>query len=175
MEELEFNVSHLLREPVGATDEVEICVDRDFDLDAFTTNHLRGHAQLMHTNFGILVRANLFAQTSLACDRCLEKYDAQLTASFAEEFLPVVDVATGRPVQSERTEETFFLTPNHVVDMTEAVRQHLLISMPMHQLCDEECRGLCPQCGANLNVNPCSCDRDEESSFSALADLLRNG
>jgi len=47
------------------------------------------------------------------------------------------------------------------VDLSEVVRQHLLLALPIAPRCREACRGLCPTCGADLNVGRCGCVRDE--------------
>ena len=173
-EGLEFNVSHLLRADVGAT--LTECVDLDEPLviDDLYTSHIAGTVQLIRTNFGILARAKLMARLEMECDRCLDPFIGVVKAVFAEEYLPVVDVSTGRPVQSERTDETFLISPNHVVDLTEATRQHLILAIPMHKLCSEMCQGLCPTCGCNLNVRHCGCVHDEDHPLSAIAALLRD-
>ena len=62
----------------------------------------------------------------------------------------------------------------HVLELDEAVRTALLLEMPSRVLCKEDCRGLCCQCGADLNINECSCQKDliRRNPFSALASLL---
>ena len=62
----------------------------------------------------------------------------------------------------------------HVLELDEAVRTALLLELPSRILCKEDCRGLCDQCGADLNINECSCQKDltHRNPFSALASLL---
>ena len=61
-----------------------------------------------------------------------------------------------------------------VLELDDAVRTAVLLELPSRILCKEDCRGLCAQCGANLNVNACSCQKDltSRNPFSALASLL---
>lgn len=172
MEGLEFNVSQLLRQVTGASTEEIIDTGDSLCLEDVPTRRIRGGATLTRTNFGILARVVLRVEIALECDRCLERYPAALPVSFAEEYLPVIDVLTGRPVQSERTDDTFFISPNHIVDLSEAVRQHLLLSIPMHKVCREGCLGLCPICGANKNITGCECSEECTSPFSEIANLL---
>lgn len=176
MDALEFNVSTLLRADVGKKIEYDIHSDEQLSLDDAGASDIYGAVSLMRTNFGILVHARVHATVDLQCDRCLERARLPISTEFDEEYLPVVDVSTGLPVQSERVEETFQISPNHIVDLTEAMRQHLLLAVPMHVLCSKDCRGLCPTCGSNLNVAPCQCGQEEESHpFAALATLLSDG
>jgi uncharacterized protein len=167
-----FNVSHLLRQTVGVSVTDRIDVEEPLVLDDLATRRISGFVRLIRTNFGILAKGKLRAIIELECDHCLEPYIATVQADFSEEFLPVIDVSTGRPVQSERTEEAFLISPDHVVDLTEATRQHLLLAIPMHKVCMEECLGLCPVCGTNRNVSDCGCKQQEENPFSAIAALL---
>src|SRR5579884_190526 len=172
MEGLEFNVAHLLQSPIGSNTRRDILVREPFRFEDISVSELRGSVELLRTNFGILGRADVASLIDLQCDRCLEPFRSEIRFAFAEEYLPVIDVSTGRPVQSERTDETFFISPKHVVDLTEAARQHLLLAAPMHRLCREECLGLCPTCGTNRNVESCRCSEETESPFSELAALL---
>jgi uncharacterized protein len=60
------------------------------------------------------------------------------------------------------------------LDLTPVVREDFLLSIPMHALCQPDCKGLCPQCGANWNEGPCDC-RDEQIDprMQVLAQLLQ--
>jgi len=172
MDGLEFNVSTLLRQDVGVfTDHVVETAD-SLDLDGLVTRHIAGRIRLTRTNFGVLAHARLDTALDLECDRCLDQYETHVLADFSEEYLPVIDVSTGRPVQSERSDETFFISPNHIVDLTEAARQYTLLAVPMHRICRNDCRGLCAICGVNKNTTNCTCAVVLDSPLSALAVLL---
>ena len=70
-------------------------------------------------------------------------------------------------------EDVILLHPNdNIVDMTDQIRQVLALAMPMKPICSEDCRGLCPQCGANLNEETCDCRSDEiDERWEGLKDL----
>ncbi|MFH1756381.1 MAG: DUF177 domain-containing protein [Candidatus Latescibacterota bacterium] len=55
--------------------------------------------------------------------------------------------------------------------MNRYIYENLIINIPIRILCDEGCKGLCPDCGADLNSNPCSCIRTTESRWDALKSL----
>jgi uncharacterized protein len=172
MEGFEYNVSTLLRQDVGAESRHEVRVNDPLDLDLAVATPITGALRLTRTNFGVLARAKLKGQLLLECDRCLASYPDVVDVDFTEEYLPVVDVATGRPVQSKRSDETFSVSANHIVDLTEAARQHFLLAIPMHRVCREDCSGLCQTCGVNLNMTKCRCAQDAENPLSVLATLL---
>ena len=51
--------------------------------------------------------------------------------------------------------------PDGLIDLSEVVRQHLVLALPFAPRCREDCRGLCPSCGADLNIGPCACPKAE--------------
>ena len=69
-------------------------------------------------------------------------------------------------------DEFDFLPDNRKIDLVPLIVAALLLEVPLVPLCDDDCKGLCPQCGANLNEGPCGCSRDEAdveaSPFAAL-------
>ena len=101
---------------------------------------------------GVLLRGTLRTTVRLACRRCLspveKDVDEEVNLLFVEEMAE--DDDTGGEVYPlpARGDE---------VDLTEAVREQVLLDMPEFALCGEECRGLCPTCGANLNEGACEC------------------
>ena len=76
-----------------------------------------------------------------------------------DEFFPVVAVGTGkwssRPVDGE---DCFYIDRNHILDLTETVRQSFVLSSPMKPVCGDDCAGICLTCGVNLNEGACTCD-----------------
>ena len=68
------------------------------------------------------------------------------------------------------------LKRDHGIELTDAVRDALLLNMPMRVLCREDCRGICPRCGINLNKGPCTCQEGAEviNPFSALKNIVLN-
>ncbi len=61
------------------------------------------------------------------------------------------------------------------VDLDELVREQILLALPTRTLCREECKGLCPECGANLNAGECDCAQKEiDPRWAALADLKKD-
>ena len=94
----------------------------------------------------LLVSGRLSASVELMCDRCAE---------FSRHELSTEDVC-------HRYENV----AGEVVDLTEGLREDILVAFPQTHLCSEDCAGLCPRCGANLNEGPCGCPEEPESSES---------
>ncbi|WP_058270474.1 YceD family protein [Olsenella massiliensis] len=108
---------------------------------------------LMLTNAGdgILATGIVSARVTGSCDRCLGPAAFDVTGELDEYYL------FREPEEgAEADEEDFSLVgDDHTVDLTEAIRSALLMDTPYIVLCDEDCKGLCPVCGANLNEGDC--------------------
>jgi DUF177 domain-containing protein len=106
------------------------------------------------------------------CSRCLENYTYELKG----ELNFIIKTDEGKPIlASDVTEDVIYLKPNeHVVDLTETVRQAFMLEIPLKPICSENCRGLCPSCGVNLNEETCGCSGDEiDERWEGLKDLLK--
>jgi uncharacterized protein len=93
------------------------------------------------------------------CVRCLTHYPTELTGR--TDFIICPDTEETRLKASEDDEDyVFFKGTNLRVDISEPVRQAAVLAMPLKLLCSEDCRGLCPQCGTNLNERTCDCVKE---------------
>jgi uncharacterized protein len=85
-------------------------------------------------------------------------------------------LASGRgdevePAEEEEGETAF---RDNILDLSELVREQVLLALPMNPVCEESCRGVCPKCGQNLNRGECDCEAaEEESPFGLLAQLFK--
>lgn len=173
---MKFHVAGLLKEPVGSTRRHEVAeeVDRIDDRIA-VDGKIEGSVKLMRTNAGVLVDAKLRLAAKQECGRCLGEVVVPLDLKFSEQFLPVVDMATGLPLPEPDDSSGFFISDDHVVDITEAVRQYVLVGLPIAPLCRPDCAGLCPQCGQNRNDAKCDCAAVvSDERWSALEGLVGN-
>ncbi len=174
---LGFNVSGLLKDRVGAMREHEL--DEPvlvLDEETRATN-LYGNARLLRINSGVLAEGQIAADVTLECSRCLILLSSRLRVEFTEEYRPLVDVQTGTPLevlQEGETDDDFSrLTPNHILDLSEPVRQSILVDLPYNPLCRQDCAGLCPQCGVDLNAEDCGHRHERtDNRLAALAALL---
>jgi uncharacterized protein len=171
-----YNVAQLMKAPVGTSLEYDISEDEiSLDEDIQVIGPLLGHVRLRRTNQGLLVDGWVDLTLKLSCNRCLKEFEQPMHVPFAEQFYPTVDVVSGLPLPPFDEEEIFRIDAHHLVDLTEAVRQNVLLAIPMVTLCREDCLGLCPQCGHDLNLGPCECKPEVDSRFSVLEKLLQNG
>jgi uncharacterized protein len=170
-----FNVSTLLQEPVGAV--------RQFDVEDETVavpeldyrERVSGRIHMLRTQRGVLVRAEIGVDPTLECARCLDSFELPLRLSISEEFIPERDPVTGEAVEADV--EDFRIDGRNVLDLSEAIRQYEEAALPIQPVCQEQCAGLCPVCGRNRNVETCDCEqpapRGALNGLAALAERLR--
>ncbi len=170
---MQINVSQLLKEPIGS--------ERDYDISGrvdIAGNGkqcaVRGEAKMLRTHRGALVEAELETEVELLCSRCLQSFLQKVTLKIEEEYIPVIDVVTGVRLSAPEDPGSFLIDEHHVIDLTEAVRQYALLAVPMKPLCYQDCAGLCPGCGKNLNRELCQCPEEViDPRWSELLKLLR--
>lgn len=166
-----FNVSGLIMEGTGATRSHE--VSGTLLTRERPPERLKGTIDLMRTPAGILVRAHIDLIDPETCSRCLEPLEELLHISFVEEFLAPAELRTGHTVDEDEIDsEAFMIDEQHMLDLTEAVRQYREASADMQPLCRPDCKGLCPSCGRNLNQGECECNKEAiDSRWATLAAL----
>ena len=157
---MQINVSLLLQEPVGTTRDYQ--VSEVVDIDGDDSGHLvHGELRLLRTHRSILVKGRLYTDTEFTCGRCLNLFSSPLTLDIEEEYIPTVDVVSGNPLPLPEDSVSFTIDEHHILDLGEAIRQYILMVIPIKPLCHEECAGLCQTCGHNLNEGQCKCPVQE--------------
>lgn len=114
-----------------------------------------------------ILELTLSARTTLdaVCDRCgkefLQEKEVPYSCMLAEEL------------QNEDSDEIVLLEDG-CVDVGDLARTAFILGMDTKTLCSEDCKGLCPRCGADLNLGPCSCKKETDPRLAVLAKLLEN-
>lgn len=120
----------------------------------------------IHTGSAYRVEGTVRVLRSFVCDRCLGAFSTPQVYSFAEEF-----VRDGDEALAESEAEKF---SGDAINIAPLVRDAILTAQPMRNLCRDDCRGLCPRCGADLNQGDCGCDRRSiDPRLAALTALLQ--
>lgn len=111
------------------------------------------------TNPNVEVEGSITCLIKGYCDRCLKELDVQIELPFEQTFY-----------KDEACEDQYVYV-NSLLDATQAVSDEIVLSLPTLLLCDENCKGLCPKCGCNLNEKQCDCDTSRDNPFSILKNL----
>jgi len=121
----------------------------------------------------VLVDGTLKSRVVMTCSRCLESFSKPLEAPVAVEYREgqAPDGGKGETVPDDEVDVNWFEPP--FIDMGDDFRQILLLEVPAYPVCREDCRGLCPSCGANLNGGACGCgNKGDRSALQELGDAL---
>lgn len=109
---------------------------------------------------------DIFAVITAPCDRCTEPTDVEIRSHIVQHYAPA-----DTTVNPEDEVETF---EGFILDLNELVLSEMEISVPMKILCKDDCKGLCPACGKNLNQGPCGCDlHEDDPRWDDLKNLLQ--
>ena len=116
---------------------------------------------------------------SIPCDRCLEDVQVPLELDFDERVQTGGDEspAAAESVPEDAAEEGSAFEPDYYLqgyylDVDKLLFGEALLNWPSRVLCKEDCKGLCPQCGQDLNAGPCSCKKATDPRWDALKDLF---
>ena len=130
---------------------------------------LTWQVDITNTGGAFLVSGTVEGSAKTACARCLEEFEFDLTGEIEAYFLASEDE---RAFQDEEAEEFEVLPENKIIDLEPLIKAALLLEFPLVPLCDDDCKGLCMTCGANLNEGPCGCMQkaaENGSPFAVLA------
>lgn len=160
---LRLNVGFLVSAAAGYHRDFEFYLPALTDEDGVTLAEVEGRAKISRTPQGLLVEAAFTGSIQLECARCLVEYTQPLRWEFTELYAFTRDNIT----------ESGLLVPEDAhIDLQPLVRDYALLEIPIRSLCSPNCKGLCPECGQNLNEQDCGHRPEIDSPFSALKDLL---
>jgi DUF177 domain-containing protein len=166
--ETAINVAGLLKGPTGEARLYQLALDR-FPLgDGLVARDVTGQVKLTRLREAVMAQVDVAGVVPLECARCLQLYDQAFETSFAEEYRQTVDLRTGvdlAPAGNE-DDDTALIDENHELDLSEVLRQEILVSLPMRPDCGAGCPG--PEALLGEREEPPAID----DRFAALADLL---
>ena len=100
------------------------------------------------------------------CDRCAE----EVKKDFGFNIKRIVV----EKLENEEDDDDYIVVNNRELDLDELVNEEVSLSLPNKILCKDDCKGLCPKCGANLNFKQCDCKKDVDPRMAALLQLLED-
>lgn len=159
-----FDVSSLIKAPPGSS----LTLDLDTDaraLDDLQVEFLQGTLQVIRVQTGLMVSGEVDTEIEMECVRCLDSFNFPITVEFEEVFR--------LPGTSQSDEQPYEVMPDGRIDLAPLLREIVWVTLPMKPLCRPECKGFCAQCGANLNIETCTCEETTiDPRWAALEDLL---
>lgn len=160
-----FNFGFLLEGLPGAKREVEINYPA-VKLDELLLQPLTGQFHASRTAQGIYVEGVLFSRLPAICARCNEPFMQEIEIELDDHYYMPQVAPAGEMI----------IADTGLLDLGPLVRELSVIAMPIQTFCRPDCKGLCIECGANLNEGPCGCDADDiDPRLAILKKLLNNG
>lgn len=134
----------------------------------------KAHMVLKRIGADVVISGNAETQVSLECGRCLDNFQQNLAI-----HIELTSSSEQTEVDSEvelSEEEILRGFMDDEIDLGHMVDEHVLLNMPMRPLCSEDCKGLCPSCGTDLNKGECGCSHDKvDPRLQVLRKLLNKG
>ena len=118
------------------------------------------------------LRGRLHTKLEVVCGRCLKPVELPLATEFKERFVRAVSWAAEEQHQLQAEDLDLAVFDGEGIELDDLVREELLLAVPVNVLCQEDCRGLCPNCGIDRNLNDCQCQSNEiDSRWEKLKEL----
>jgi uncharacterized protein len=130
------------------------------------------NVRLRRSGHDVRLQGEIRARAEVDCDRCLKSVEVPIETTFDVTYVPASDYVEGDDAELQAEDLSLSVYEDGAIDMDELVREQVLLAMPARALCTEDCKGLCPACGANRNETDCECEaRETDPRWKALKDL----
>lgn len=153
---MKLDVKNLVFGAVGEIDTFDLALERFELADDLVATSLKGKIKLTRLDESILAQFEGEAKVETECDRCLSAFEMTLPFSQSYEYF----------LGGFREDENDLLvSKNFEIDLTEPIREEIVLALPVQKLCRKDCKGLCPHCGTNLSGEECNCKAENVESL----------
>lgn len=157
--DMKLDVSHVPETGLGVNVELDAAELDISDATAELTAHLYLEGRVLEAGDEILLKGTLRGTFSLSCSRCLSNFSQPFEIEVSATYVNAAETELENPPENGLPEVTRIAFVGDEIDLAAGVREDLLLNVPIKPLCREDCRGLCPQCGADLNEGQCTCEK----------------
>lgn len=172
---LTFKISELIDKPIGTSQVYSFDLKADFK-DFKVKDQLKGKVEIMRIENSLNARTiDLTLKVEFTCIKCLQKFTQLIEIPHAQRqfYFTAKQADTLDPFDIYLVDQK-----NMEIDLTEMLRQEIILHFPVDQVCSSGCQGLCTACGENKNLKKCKCDALpqetlENKPLKALKDLLK--
>ena len=159
---LRINVGFIINATVGFNRDFPFEFDKYHD-DDLDLRQVDGNINIGRTPQGLIVMASFQGITTLECVKCLSNFEQPIRWEFTELY----------SFKEENITESGLLVPEDAqIDFRELFREYALLEYPILPVCKDTCKGLCLECGQNLNLADCGHQRGPSGPLSELKNLL---
>ena len=129
--------------------------------------------QITRNERKVVVEGQLNAVVGVECDRCLKPMELPIDAKFKVEYVTPATYNASDIAELGEDDLALSVFDGESINIDEIVREQLLLAIPSQLICDENCKGLCPICGTDLNVESCTCQETEiDPRWQGLRELV---
>ena len=170
---MRINIAQLLQESVGANRAWELSGPLA-DTDGEPLGVVTGGLKLTKTDQGVWASGPVSIAVEDNCSRCLKPIAYAVAVQVDDEYLPVVEVDTGRRIRYNDVgdADTGSIDNHHELDLTDTLREYRQAALPLAPLCKEDCKGICTQCGVDLNEETHDCQLEIDPRWEKLRELM---
>lgn len=119
----------------------------------------------------VTVDGPLNVSAALTCGRCLGRFDVDLSVTMSIKLMPAVKEPDSPETELHGGDLDVYYYEGDEIDIDPFIYEEVMLNMPVRPLCDEACKGICPQCGKNRNTETCDCP---EAPLSLLGEKLKS-
>lgn len=124
----------------------------------------------------VKIAGSISSQVQIFCDRCLAPLSIPVAQNFDLLYIPPLGArASDEEMEIDPDDLSIGFYQGQTIDLDDLVREQIELALPMARLCSQECRGLCPDCGANLNQKECTCAPEQTDPRWAALKELKSG
>lgn len=152
---------------------MDLSLDRDVSFASIeVSGPLQGSLFLQKAGNVLLVKGAVKALLACTCNLCLEDFGLPVSLDMDTACVPVKDMETQdkKELSPDALDESFY--EDDRIDIITLIEEQILLTIPMKAVCRDECKGLCPSCGTNLNMSACGCVKKAvDPRFQKLKDI----
>ena len=164
---IKVNLSSLIHANVGHRESIAFNLN-NLVFDDLILGYLKGELNFTRVTNGVLCEGILNADVKVECIRCLKNFYAPIVIELEDTIsLPGANLTLECPVR---------VTEDDWVDLAPLIREYAWLGVPLKPVCDVDCKGICPDCGGNINLGECVCDERApiDPRWATLRELLEN-
>lgn len=121
----------------------------------------------------VSISGDIKAKLGLECSRCAKEFFYPLSSSFRVDYMPLKEIGMEKEYELKSKDLDVSFYKDNRIDLTDLIKEQILLSLPMQPLCSSYCKGLCPKCGKALNEGPCNCETKELDPRLAILKKLK--
>ncbi len=128
------------------------------DNDVKLVDPIEVHGRVRSRNGEADLTGELHTRAAVPCGRCLQSIELPIKVSFHERFVNAVSWKEEKQHELQVEDLNLSIFDGETIDLDELVKEEILLALPGHVLCSDECQGLCPICGIDRNNTACDCE-----------------